>query len=149
MFAIQDEIAQAIAGALQVKLARTAADARHHTPRLAAYDAFLRGHHHLFFKFTPESSTRGVECLEQAIALDPEYAQPHAELGLAYLLMVTNGQRPLREVVDRSATKPARRSSSIRRTPGRAFSWERLRLRTTTTGRRRANTFAPPWPLLR
>ena len=48
VFAIQDEIAQAIAGALQVKLTRTAADARHHTPRLAAYDAFLRGRHHLF-----------------------------------------------------------------------------------------------------
>ena len=41
-----------------------------------------------------------MECLEQAIALDPEYAQPHAELGLAYLLMVTLGHRPLREVVD-------------------------------------------------
>ena len=148
MFAIQDEIAQAIAGALQVKLARTAADARHHTPRLAAYDAFLRRAPSPVLQVPPESSTRGVECLEQAIALDPEYAQPHAELGLAYLL-VSQGHRPLREVVDRSATKPARRSSSIRRTPGRAFSWERLRLRTTTTGRRRANTFAPPWPLLR
>jgi tetratricopeptide (TPR) repeat protein len=98
VFAIQDEIAQAIAAALRVKLRTKPAVLRRHNPKLPAYEAFLRGRHHLF-KFTPESWTRGTECFQQAISFDPEWAQPHAELGLAYLLSATNGHRGLREVV--------------------------------------------------
>jgi serine/threonine-protein kinase len=97
VFAIQDDIASAIAAALRVKLAPTGA--RRYTPKLAAYEAFLRGRHHLF-KFTPDSWARGIGALEQAIALDPQYAQPHVELGLSYLLSATNGLRPFRETVD-------------------------------------------------
>ena len=78
VFAIQDEIAQAIAAALQMKLTAMPAGQKRYTPTLPAYEAFLRGRHHLF-KFTPESWTRGTACLAQAIALDPEWAQPHAE----------------------------------------------------------------------
>jgi len=100
IFAIQDEIAQAIAAALEVKLAAKPANVRRHTPTLPAYEAFLRGRHHLF-KLNPESLVRGIESLEQAVALDPLYAQPHAELGLCYLLSTTNGYRPMREAVQR------------------------------------------------
>ena len=99
VFAIQDEIAQAIAGALQVKLAAPGTRVRH-TPTLPAYEALLRGRHHLF-RFTLESVARGIECFEQSIALDADYAQPHAELGLAHLLAAVNGARPLREVAAR------------------------------------------------
>jgi serine/threonine-protein kinase len=98
VFAIQDEIAQAIAAALLVRLTTKPAALRRHSPKLPAYEAFLRGRHHLF-KFTPESWTRGTESFQQAISLDPEWAQPHAELGLAYLMSATNGHRPLRDVV--------------------------------------------------
>jgi eukaryotic-like serine/threonine-protein kinase len=96
VFAIQDEIAQAIAGALQVKLAPVRTGQRH-TPTLPAYEALLRGRHQ-FFRFTKESWARGIECFKQAIELDAEYAQPHAELGLAYLMAATNGAWPLRDV---------------------------------------------------
>jgi eukaryotic-like serine/threonine-protein kinase len=96
IFAIQDEIAQAIAGALEMKLAGTPAHRRRYTPNLAAYEAFLRGRHHVF-RFTPESWSRGIECFQEAIALDPRYARPHAELGLAHLLAATNGVGMLRQ----------------------------------------------------
>jgi serine/threonine-protein kinase len=66
VFDVQDEIAQAIAGALQVKLDLRPAG---HTPNLPAYDAYLRGRHHLF-KFSPESWARAKQCLEEAIRLD-------------------------------------------------------------------------------
>lgn len=98
VFAIQEEIARAIASALPGQLTLTAADRRRHMPELPAYEAFLKGRHHLF-KFTPESWERGSAFLREAIALDPRYAEPHAELGLAYLLSVTNGHRMLRDVV--------------------------------------------------
>jgi TolB-like protein len=97
VFAIQDEIALAIATALQVKFSEEPDRARRHRPNLPAYEALLRGRFHLS-KFTPESWARARNCFEQAIALDPEYSQPHAELGLGYILTATNGMRPMREV---------------------------------------------------
>jgi TolB-like protein len=98
IFAIQDDIAQAIAAALEVKLAAKPADLRHHTPTLPAYEAFLRGRHHLF-KFTPDSWTRAKERFADAMALDPLYAEPHADSALAHLLIGANGVRPFRDVV--------------------------------------------------
>lgn len=94
VFAIQDEIAQAIATALQVKLA---AKPSHYKPKLPAYEALLRGRYHRQ-KFTLEAHARAKECFEQAITLDPNYAAPHAELGLNYLLLAPNAVRPLIEV---------------------------------------------------
>jgi TolB-like protein len=94
VFAIQDEIAQAIATALQVKLA---AKPSPYKPTLPAYEALLRGRYHRQ-KFTSEAHARANECFEQAIALDPNYAAPHAELGLNYLLLAPNAVRTLTEV---------------------------------------------------
>jgi len=98
VFAIQDEIAEAIASALQVKLAGTEGGRHPYTPSLPAYEALLKARHHLF-QMRPGSSALARECLMQAATLDPGYAQPHAQLGLAYLLMGTNGIRPFRDVV--------------------------------------------------
>jgi RND family efflux transporter MFP subunit len=96
VFAIQDEIAHAIAAALQLKLVGRLPD-QQHVPALAAYDALLRGRHHLF-KLSPETWPRAKECFEQAIALDPAYAEAHAYLGLGYFFMGMNGILPLRDV---------------------------------------------------
>lgn len=98
IFAIQDEISQAIVGALQVKLAVKAVGRRQYTPNLAAYEAFLRGRHYLI-RLTPDSWGRARECLEEAIALDPGFAAPHASLGWGYFLIGANAIRPLRPLV--------------------------------------------------
>ena len=96
VFAIQDEIAHAIAGSLQLKLVGPPAG-RAHTPTLPAYDAVLRGRHHLF-KLSPETWPRAKECFEHAIAVDPAYADAHAQLSLGYFFMGMNGILPLRDV---------------------------------------------------
>ena len=97
VFAIQDDIALAITSALQVKLAGRAAE---HTPRPAAYEALLRGRHHRQ-RLTPEGILRARECFRQAIALDPKYAAPHAELALAVFLATMNrGGNTLTETAD-------------------------------------------------
>jgi|SRR5579862_887365 len=80
VFAIQDEIAGAIAAALQPKLALQPQLHRQYTPNLGAYDALLRARYHLN-KVTPESMAQARECLQEAIALDPGYALPHNALG--------------------------------------------------------------------
>jgi tetratricopeptide (TPR) repeat protein len=53
---------------------------------------------HLFNQLTPSSMARGRECVERAIALDPGFAAPHAELSLQYGIMATSGMRPAHEV---------------------------------------------------
>jgi tetratricopeptide (TPR) repeat protein len=89
VFAVQDEIAAAIAGALQMKLAVAPAELRRYTPNLPAYEAYLKARHH-WAKITPESLARSKEYYEQAIALDPKFALAH--IGLAdYYLLLTAG----------------------------------------------------------
>lgn len=98
VFAIQDEIAQAIAGTLEIELTRHPSHFRGYRPNLPAYEAYLRGRHHLI-KLTAESWARAKESFEEAIARDPQYARPHAGLGWGYFVAGTNGVVPLREVV--------------------------------------------------
>lgn len=94
VFAIQDDIAQAIARALQVKLASHPA---RHTPNFPAYEALLKARHHAR-SYVPEAHARAKEYCDQAIAFDPEYAAPHALLGFTYLFTTTHTGQPLPEV---------------------------------------------------
>jgi tetratricopeptide (TPR) repeat protein len=97
VFAMQDEIASAITTALKGRLGGALASPRHYTPRLSAYETFLRGRAHLT-QFTPDAWNRAKGLFEQAIALDAEYADPHAELALGYFICGMHGIRPMREV---------------------------------------------------
>jgi tetratricopeptide (TPR) repeat protein len=84
VFAIQDEISQAIAGTLRLRLAGDRPLVKPHTDNMDAYHLFLRGRH-CIFRATPESLAKGKEYLDQAIALDPEYAAAHAGIAEYYL----------------------------------------------------------------
>jgi eukaryotic-like serine/threonine-protein kinase len=97
VFAMQDEIASAITNALKGRLGGAQASPRLYTPRLSAYETFLRGRAHLT-QFTPDAWHRAKGHFEQAIALDAEYADPHAELALGYFICGMHGIRPMREV---------------------------------------------------
>ncbi len=79
VFAIQDEISQAIVEKLRVRLAGEGPLVRRHTESIEAYHLFLRGRHSVL-RMTPESLTKGREYLEQAIAIDPDYALAYAGL---------------------------------------------------------------------
>jgi eukaryotic-like serine/threonine-protein kinase len=94
VFAIQDDIAQAIARALQVKLV---ANPARHTPDFSAYEALLKARHHAR-AYVPEANARARKYCEQAIALDPKYAAPHALLGFTYLFATTHTGQPLPEI---------------------------------------------------
>ena len=86
VFAVQDEIAHAIASTLQVKLSLPAGARHRYTPKLPAYEAYLKGRHY-FFKFTPDSMTRSQACFREAIALDPDFALPHCELAQIFFVL--------------------------------------------------------------
>jgi TolB-like protein/Tfp pilus assembly protein PilF len=98
VFAVQDEIAAAIATALKLKLSGDAAPVHRHKPSVPAYEAYLKGRHHML-KATPEGWARCKEFFDQAIALDAQFAEPHGQLAGQYLLLWANGLRPGKEMV--------------------------------------------------
>jgi len=97
VFAMQDEIASAIAGALKVKLTGKSAVMRPHEPNLPAYEALLKGRHQLN-RQSPETFARAEEYFKQAIALDQQWAEPHSALGFHYLTLGFFGLRPTSEM---------------------------------------------------
>jgi TolB-like protein/Tfp pilus assembly protein PilF/predicted Ser/Thr protein kinase len=98
VFAVQDEIAQAISAALQIKLSPEPAAHRHYQPSIPAYEAFLKGRYHQW-KWTPEELARGKECYDQAIAFDPGFALAYAGIGEHFLFLATMNLAPPCEVV--------------------------------------------------
>ena len=85
VFAIQDEISQAIAEKLRVRLSGDRPLVKRHTENVEAYNLYLKGRYH-FYKFTPEGLAKSKEYFEQAIAVDPNYAL--AWYGLAHYYCV-------------------------------------------------------------
>jgi serine/threonine-protein kinase len=73
VFAIQDEISQAIAEKLRVRLSGEGPLVKRHTENVEAYSLYLKARHHSL-KLTPEGLSKGQEYCEQAIAMDPNYA---------------------------------------------------------------------------
>jgi len=90
LFDLQDEIAQAIASALQVELSGTPARLQQYKPSLPAYEALLKARHYLGI-FRPDLLPRIKECFEQAIALDPKFALAHCEYAEYFSAMVYMG----------------------------------------------------------
>jgi TolB-like protein/DNA-binding SARP family transcriptional activator len=87
LFAVQEEIAQAIVGTLRVKLTgETTAIVVRPTADLAAHDLYLKGRHAVSQR-RGESLVQAAAYFGQAIARDPRFAQAYAGLADAYVLM--------------------------------------------------------------
>ncbi len=93
VFAIQDEISQAIADALKVKLAAP----RRRAENLEAYQAYLKGRYHLQH-YTPASLAKAKESFEQALAHDPNYAPAYAGLAAHYYIPAALGIKAMAAV---------------------------------------------------
>jgi hypothetical protein len=99
IFAVQDEITQAIAGVLRVKLSPRTGAPRRYVPNLRAYEAYLRARDFWFNTTKPEMLGKFKEMLERAINLDPKYALPHSFLGIYYTMHANLGSKGAREVI--------------------------------------------------
>jgi eukaryotic-like serine/threonine-protein kinase len=94
IFAVQDEISQAIADALKVKLGGASKHAAKPTTNPDAHQAYLEGRYYTF-QMTASSMTRARECFERAAKLDPSYALPHVELAMrGYMQTLFQSARP-------------------------------------------------------
>ncbi len=94
IFMVQDEISQIIANKLRENLGTTQ-KAEHlvktSTSNIDAYTLYLKGIH-CCNKLTPADSKKGIECFEEAIKLEPGYAQAYAMAAETYAYLGATGQ---------------------------------------------------------
>ena len=97
VFAIQDEIAQAIVNALEPTLiGRPQPAPRRHTDNIEAFELYLRGRHH-WHQRTPESLQLAIAQFDAAIALDPDYALALSGLAGSYAVLAFYGYLPFED----------------------------------------------------
>jgi len=90
IFKLQDDVAGGIVAQLATVLTDLAADSTAETTRpttnVAAYELVLRGRHQ--FRIREEANIRrSIALFEQAIALDPDYAEAYADLARAQVVL--------------------------------------------------------------
>ncbi|OAP46189.1 adenylate/guanylate cyclase domain-containing protein [Sinorhizobium americanum] len=93
IFEVQDDITQQIVTALKVTLseAEKSRNAEAGTRDAGAHDLFLRGRELLrAVKKDRDMFEQATACFRRALTLDPNYAAPHAGLGMAYILDYQN-----------------------------------------------------------
>jgi serine/threonine-protein kinase len=100
VFAVQDEIAAAIAEALRVTIVPQLAESRRRASSVEAYELFLEAQFH-FRKSTFEGFKRSSALCEQAIAVDPEFALGHFGLGRNLFILYTGSIVPPHDAVPR------------------------------------------------
>ncbi|MCZ6714595.1 MAG: protein kinase, partial [Deltaproteobacteria bacterium] len=103
IFAIQTEIATAIADALRVSLSSEERErlATPPTENLAAYQAYLLGNRRLE-KYTIASIEEAIEYFQRAIELDPKFALAYAGLALGYIDQFQDSGSPANELLTRA-----------------------------------------------
>ena len=93
IFAVQDEIAGAVAVALRVELGVGHPGLRSgRTSNVAAFEHVIRGNHAL--DFTSEGMNKALAHYRSAVELDPDYAIGWLRLSAAYSVLATFGDRP-------------------------------------------------------
>jgi len=94
IFEVQEEISGIITNKLRENLALVQQNEpliKPPTKNLEAYTSYLKALHY-WNKLTPADSRKAIECFEQAIALEPNYAQAYAMAAGAYSYLGSTGQ---------------------------------------------------------
>lgn len=102
VFAIQDDIASAIAAKLQIALAGLGSNRPPRTGpgNLEAYELLLKGR--VLQTRRGRSILESLECFERAVVLDPGLAEAHALLGDSYRMLAVYGIAPATEMMPRA-----------------------------------------------
>ncbi len=100
IFAIQDEIARAIAKALSIRL-EPGNVVEPSTDDMEAYKLWLRGRH-AALQYTSQSVAEARQCFEAAVARDPKFPLPHFDIAKVLFDVAEVGIVPPREAVTKS-----------------------------------------------
>ncbi len=100
IFALQDALSNKIAKTLAFELTHTENKlfVRRGTDNTEAYEKYLRGRFHQS-QNTPNNLSRSIEFYEQAIALDPNFAEAYADIADAHIILFNFGFRPAEETI--------------------------------------------------
>jgi adenylate cyclase len=92
IFAVQDEVTQAIVTTIEPHLASSERErARRKPPEsLGAWECYQRGLWHVY-QHKAEDSAKGQDLFRRAIEMDPGFAAPHAALGFSLYYEVVGG----------------------------------------------------------
>ena len=102
VFDIQDEISEAIAGALQAKLTPATEQVQPRwTPDVDAYRLYLQGRHEIL-AMTESSVRRSIQTFEKALEIEPEYAAGRAASGAACATLGIMGFEPPGEQMEKA-----------------------------------------------
>jgi TolB-like protein/Flp pilus assembly protein TadD len=108
IFAVQQEIARAVAESLKVTLLGSQDKSSHMaTNSVEAHNAYLQGHFH-FLRRNIEDYRKAITYYDQAIQLDPDYALAYAERAETWTMIGDlTGQRPTAYAKARSDAEKA------------------------------------------
>jgi TolB-like protein/Tfp pilus assembly protein PilF len=121
VFAIQSDVAEHVAEALQLTLkpAEKTQIAKAGTGDVEAYNAYLRGLYH-YNSWSNEGLEKSIEYFEQAIARDSDFAKAYAALAFSYDLQAEYGYLPPDEAFPK-VKQAAHRALEIDATTAEAY----------------------------
>lgn len=103
IFAVQDDISNEISEKLRLRLSRSEKKCltRRYTENAEAYRIYLKGRHH-WNRWTEEGFYKAIECFQQAIEQDPNYALAYTGLADSYVLLGWNSYLAPRDAFPKS-----------------------------------------------
>ncbi|OLD23816.1 MAG: hypothetical protein AUJ04_10255 [Acidobacteria bacterium 13_1_40CM_3_55_6] len=103
LVSLQSDIARDVSGKLKIKL--SGADeqklTKNYTQNAAAYKLYLQGRFYAN-KRTPKHSRKAIDCFQQAVSIDSNYALAYAGLAISYTYLTIYGDEPARETFPRA-----------------------------------------------
>jgi len=98
LVSLQSDIARDVSSKLKIKL--SGADeqkfTKNYTQNAEAYKLYLQGRFYAN-KRTPKDSRKAIDCFQQAVRIDPNYAVAYAVLGISYAYLTIYGDEPASE----------------------------------------------------
>ena len=98
LISLQSDIARDVSSKLKIKL--SGADeqklTKNYTQNADAYKLYLQGRFYAN-KRTPKDSRKAIDCFQQAVSIDPNYAIAYAAMGISYAYLTIYGDEPASE----------------------------------------------------
>jgi adenylate cyclase len=108
IFAVQDEIAQSVAGALRVTLTPEERGALQRAPTtdVQAYDYYLRGRK-FYYHYSRQDIEFAIQLFSKAVELDPAYVLAHAGLAdcWSYIYLYSDRSEAVRQKADAASLR--------------------------------------------
>jgi len=98
LVSLQSDIARDVSSKLKIKLSGADEEklTRNYTQNTEAYKLYLQGRFYAN-KRTPKDSRKAIDCFQQAVTIDPNYAIAYAVMGISYAYLTIYGDEPASE----------------------------------------------------